>query len=212
MIITFFVHLYRYDDQFVMVNFDGDPTADSEQYNKLESPVRDDCESRVSSVCSSFPLSVGLPVSPFQHGFIYSLAATYFWTCLLIFHLDNTLEYNFDISPISCQAVMKSFSVNGTDPTKQEKFLAYMAPAPHEVPVHLLYLSIHMVDRESINLMGTIVVLQLARDLDDDDDDVQYSWLREYHWEVCVLSLTFAILSVIWWQNTHLFFIYVIVP
>ncbi|KAK3121066.1 hypothetical protein QOZ80_8BG0645480 [Eleusine coracana subsp. coracana] len=88
----------RYEDQFVMVNFDGDPTADSEQYNKLDSNERDNCESR---------------------------------------------------------AVMKSFSVNGSDPTKQEKFLAYMAPAPHE----------------------------LARDLDD-DDDVQYSWLREYHWEV----------------------------
>ncbi|WVZ94998.1 hypothetical protein U9M48_040813 [Paspalum notatum var. saurae] len=88
----------RYDDPFVMVNFDGDPTADSEQYNKLERPIRDECESR---------------------------------------------------------AVMKSFSVNGSDPTKQEKFLAYMAPAPHE----------------------------LGRDLDD-DDDIQYSWLREYHWEV----------------------------
>jgi RNA polymerase II-associated factor 1 len=88
----------RYDDQFAMVNFDGDPTADSEQYNKLERSVRDECESK---------------------------------------------------------AVMKSFSVNGSDPTKQEKFLAYMAPAPHE----------------------------LARDLDD-EDDVQYSWLREYHWEV----------------------------
>lgn len=37
-----------------MVNFDGDPTADSEQYNKLERPVRDECESRVSSVSSSF--------------------------------------------------------------------------------------------------------------------------------------------------------------
>jgi RNA polymerase II-associated factor 1 len=38
----------RYDDQFVMVNFDGDPTADSEQYNKLERSERDECESRVS--------------------------------------------------------------------------------------------------------------------------------------------------------------------
>jgi len=37
-----------------MVNFDGDPTADSEQYNKLERSVRDECESRVSSVSSSF--------------------------------------------------------------------------------------------------------------------------------------------------------------
>jgi hypothetical protein len=44
---------------------------------------------------------------------------------------------------------------------------------------------------ENINLMGSIVVLQLARDLDD-EDDVQYSWLREYHWEVCVLFLLFC--------------------
>ncbi|CAD6246716.1 unnamed protein product [Miscanthus lutarioriparius] len=88
----------RYEEPFVMVNFDGDPTADSEQYNKLERSVRDECESR---------------------------------------------------------AVMKSFNVSGSDPAKQEKFLAYMAPAPHE----------------------------LTRDLDD-DDDIQYSWLREYHWDV----------------------------
>jgi RNA polymerase II-associated factor 1 len=91
---------------------------------------------------------------------------------------------------------MKSFSVNGSDPTKQEKFLAYMAPAPHEVPVHLWYISISMVGLENINLMGSIVVLQLARDLDD-EDDVQYSWLREYHWEVCVLFLLFANVSII---------------
>ncbi|XP_037410853.1 protein PAF1 homolog [Triticum dicoccoides] len=89
----------RYNDPFVMVNFDGDPTADSEQYTKLERPVRDECES---------------------------------------------------------QALMKSFQVSGSDPAKQERFLAYMAPAPHE----------------------------LAKDLDDENEDFQYSWIREYHWEV----------------------------
>ncbi|KAM3211120.1 hypothetical protein ACQJBY_064751 [Aegilops geniculata] len=89
----------RYNDPFVMVNFDGDPTADSEQYNKLERTVRDECES---------------------------------------------------------QALMKSFQVSGSDPAKQEKFLAYMAPAPHE----------------------------LVKDLDDENEDFQYSWIREYHWEV----------------------------
>ncbi|KAI4972847.1 hypothetical protein ZWY2020_003772 [Hordeum vulgare] len=88
-----------YNDPFVMVNFDGDPTADSEQYNKLERSVRDECES---------------------------------------------------------QALMKSFQVSGSDPAKQEKFLAYMAPAPHE----------------------------LVKDLDDENEDFQYSWIREYHWEV----------------------------
>jgi hypothetical protein len=30
---------------------------------------------------------------------------------------------------------MKSFQVSGSDPTKQEKFLAYMAPAPVEVSI-----------------------------------------------------------------------------
>jgi hypothetical protein len=44
-----------------MVNFDGDPTADSEQYNKLERPVRDECESKVSSASLCFVLSVALP-------------------------------------------------------------------------------------------------------------------------------------------------------
>ncbi|EMS59209.1 hypothetical protein TRIUR3_01010 [Triticum urartu] len=91
----------RYNDPFVMVNFDGDPTADSEQYTKLERPVRDECESQK-------------------------------------------------------QALMKSFQVSGSDPAKQERFLAYMAPAPHE----------------------------LAKDLDDENEDFQYSWIREYHWEV----------------------------
>uniref|UniRef100_R7W1L3 RNA polymerase II-associated factor 1-like protein n=1 Tax=Aegilops tauschii TaxID=37682 RepID=R7W1L3_AEGTA len=91
----------RYNDPFVMVNFDGDPTADSEQYTKLERPVRDECESQK-------------------------------------------------------QALMKSFQVSGSDPAKQERFLAYMAPAPHE----------------------------LLKDLDDENEDFQYSWIREYHWEV----------------------------
>ncbi|KAM0872822.1 hypothetical protein ACQ4PT_038466 [Festuca glaucescens] len=89
----------RYNDPFVMVNFDGDPTADSEQFNKLERSVRDECESR---------------------------------------------------------ALMKSFQVSGSDPTKQEKFLAYMAPAP----------------------------VELVKDMDDENEDIQYSWIREYHWEV----------------------------
>lgn len=30
-----------------MVNFDGDPTADSEQYNKLDRSIRDELESQV---------------------------------------------------------------------------------------------------------------------------------------------------------------------
>ena len=51
----------------------------------------------------------------------------------MILHLGDALPYIWNVFMFSWQAVMKSFSVNGTDPTKQEKFLAYMAPAPHEV-------------------------------------------------------------------------------
>lgn len=88
----------RFNDQFVTVNFDGEPTADSENYSKLPKSTRDDQEA---------------------------------------------------------QAIMKSFQVNGTDPTKPEKFLAYMVPAPEE----------------------------LSRDLYD-YEDMTYSWIREYHWDV----------------------------
>ncbi|KAG9455243.1 hypothetical protein H6P81_008147 [Aristolochia fimbriata] len=89
----------RYDDRFVMAAFDGDPTADSEIYNKLDQPVRDELES---------------------------------------------------------QAIMKSFVATGSDPSKPEKFLAYMAPSPYE----------------------------LSKDIYDESEDVSYNWLREYHWDV----------------------------
>jgi hypothetical protein len=58
----------------------------------------------------------------------------------------------------SWQAVMKSFSVSGSDPSKQEKFLAYMAPAPHEVSIHLWYISIQNKVTYYINLMVTIMI------------------------------------------------------
>lgn len=39
---------FRFDDRFVTVTFDSDPTADSELYNKLDRSVRDVHESQVS--------------------------------------------------------------------------------------------------------------------------------------------------------------------
>ncbi|KAG1359348.1 putative protein PAF1 [Cocos nucifera] len=89
----------RYDDRFVMLTFDGDPTADAEQYNKLDRSIRDEHES---------------------------------------------------------QAIVKSFLVNGSDPAKPEKFLAYMVPAPDE----------------------------LSKDMYDENEEISYSWVREYHWDV----------------------------
>ncbi|OVA15607.1 RNA polymerase II-associated [Macleaya cordata] len=59
-------------------------------------------------------------------------------------------------SSIITQAIMKSFVVSGSDPAKAEKFLAYMAPSPDE----------------------------LWKDIYDENEDVSYSWVREYHWDV----------------------------
>lgn len=89
----------RYDDQFVVANFDGEPTADSEMFSKMHQPIRKDLESK---------------------------------------------------------ALMKSFTAAGPDPDKPERFLGYMVPSTDE----------------------------LSKDIFDEDEDVSYSWVREYNWDV----------------------------
>ncbi|CAN0878195.1 Protein PAF1 homolog [Linum grandiflorum] len=54
------------------------------------------------------------------------------------------------------RAVMKACVVSGSDPTKPEKFLGYMVPNPNE----------------------------LSKDMFDEHEDVSYSWLREYNWDI----------------------------
>ncbi|CAN4086873.1 unnamed protein product [Withania somnifera] len=54
------------------------------------------------------------------------------------------------------QAIMKSFVVTSSDVDKPDKFLAYMTPAPNE----------------------------LSKDMYDENEDISYSWVREYHWDV----------------------------
>lgn len=90
----------RWDDQLVLATFDGEATADAENYGKLEASVRDELESR---------------------------------------------------------AVMKSFIHSSSDPTKPDKFLSYMVPGVEE----------------------------LMKDMyDEDEEEMSYTWLREYHWEL----------------------------
>ncbi|PHU21927.1 Protein PAF1 -like protein [Capsicum chinense] len=89
----------RYKDQFVLANFDGSPTVDSEDYNKLDKTVRDAYES---------------------------------------------------------QAVMKNFEATSSNADKPGKFLAYMVPAPNE----------------------------LSKDMYDENEDISYSKVREYHCDV----------------------------
>ncbi|XP_071733494.1 protein PAF1 homolog [Rutidosis leptorrhynchoides] len=54
------------------------------------------------------------------------------------------------------QAVMKSFVASTSDSAKPDKFLAYMVPS----------------------------VGELSKDIYDDSEDVSYTWVREYHWDV----------------------------
>ncbi|KAL0429867.1 UNVERIFIED_CONTAM: protein PAF1 [Sesamum radiatum] len=89
----------RYDDQFVVANFDSAPTADSEIYRKLSAAERDEYENR---------------------------------------------------------AIMKSYVSSSSDAEKPYKFLAYMVPSVDE----------------------------LEKDMYDENEDISYSWVREYHWDV----------------------------
>ncbi|XP_044487061.1 protein PAF1 homolog [Mangifera indica] len=54
------------------------------------------------------------------------------------------------------RAVMKSYVATGSDPANPDKFLAYMVPSVDE----------------------------LSKDMYDENEDVSFSWVREYHWDV----------------------------
>ncbi|KAM6585193.1 hypothetical protein CsatB_012195 [Cannabis sativa] len=72
---------------------------------------------------------------------------------------DSEIFSKFDHSTRDAhesQAILKSYKVTGSDPGNPEKFLAYMVPAPDE----------------------------LSKDIHDETEDVTFSWVREYHWDV----------------------------
>lgn len=89
----------RYEEQFVVANFDSAPTADSEFFGKLDSSIRDEHESR---------------------------------------------------------AILKSYVIAGSDNGNPEKILAYMVPSLDE----------------------------LSKDIHDENEDISYTWVREYLWEI----------------------------
>ncbi|KAJ0244057.1 hypothetical protein HA466_0200160 [Hirschfeldia incana] len=89
----------RYEEQFVVANFDSAPTADSEFFGKLNSSIRDEHESR---------------------------------------------------------AILKSYVIAGSDNGNPEKILAYMVPSLDE----------------------------LSKDMHDENEDISYTWVREYLWEI----------------------------
>ncbi|KAI3463302.1 hypothetical protein Pfo_019965 [Paulownia fortunei] len=98
-VLPLFPDFDRFDDQFVVANFDSAPTADSEIYRKLNAADRNEYEHR---------------------------------------------------------AIMKSYMSSSSDAEKPDKFLAYMVPSIDE----------------------------LEKDMYDENEDISYSWVREYHWDV----------------------------
>ncbi|KAJ9568435.1 hypothetical protein OSB04_004401 [Centaurea solstitialis] len=54
------------------------------------------------------------------------------------------------------QAIMKSFVASTSGSSKPDKFLAYMVPS----------------------------VGELSKDIYDENEDISYTWVREYHWDV----------------------------
>ncbi|PIN08057.1 putative RNA polymerase II regulator [Handroanthus impetiginosus] len=97
-VLPLFPDFDRFDDQYVVANFDSAPTADSEMYRKLDEADRSEYENR---------------------------------------------------------SIMKSYTSNSNG-EKPDKFLAYMVPSVDE----------------------------LEKDMYDENEDISYSWVREYHWDV----------------------------
>jgi hypothetical protein len=89
------------------------------------------------------------------------------------------------------QAVMKSYVATSSDPANPEKFLAYMVPAPGEVWIKCncgFWFETLVIEEKKLWLtLGFIWTLlwQLSKDIYDEDEEVSYSWVREYHWDVC---------------------------
>lgn len=57
---------------------------------------------------------------------------------------------------IESRAIVKSFTIATSDESKPEKFIGYMVPKPDE----------------------------LDRNFYDDEEEIQYTWVREYHWDI----------------------------
>lgn len=106
---------------------------------------------------------------------------------------------------------MKSYVATGSDSAKPDKFLAYMAPSPDEV--HLTVTAIWKAYGADIALQALgacwldwlLLIIsyscelwrwQLSKDMYDDNEDVSFSWIREYHWDVCTV-LVWNVISLV---------------
>ncbi|KAB5574282.1 hypothetical protein DKX38_001476 [Salix brachista] len=70
---------------------------------------------------------------------------------------ENYKKFNpSDREAYESRAIMKACVATGSDPTNPEKFLAYMVPSLDEI----------------------------SKDMHDENEDISYSWIREYHWDV----------------------------
>ncbi|KAG0561502.1 hypothetical protein KC19_9G069500 [Ceratodon purpureus] len=57
---------------------------------------------------------------------------------------------------LESRAIVKSFTARSADDSREEKFIGYMVPKPDE----------------------------LERNFYEDEDEISYTWVREYHWEL----------------------------
>ncbi|KAI4331256.1 hypothetical protein MLD38_029458 [Melastoma candidum] len=72
---------------------------------------------------------------------------------------DSEVYSKLDISlrdEQEAKAIMKSYVATGSDPNKKEQFLGYMVPSADE----------------------------LSKDMLDPDEEISYTWVREYNWDV----------------------------
>lgn len=84
---------------------------------------------------------------------------------------------------------MKSFKVTASDNAEEDKFLGYMAPSIDEVDPSILVNQLKWLLVINFNITFP-VLLQLSKDMYDENEDISFSWVREYHYDVWAVLLS----------------------
>lgn len=86
------------------------------------------------------------------------------------------------------QAIVKSYSIPSSDESRpDEKFVGYMVPKVDEVRTPSTQKCLAKLVRNCafIGRVYFLCVEQLDKDPYNEDEEIAYSWVREYHWDVC---------------------------
>lgn len=91
---------------------------------------------------------------------------------------------------------MKSYASTSTDSERPDGFLAYMVPSQDEVyfsqKINVRICAYPVIFGQDYLTISSWLWWQLEKDIYDETEDISYSWVREYHYDVCFQDAHFA--------------------